>query len=175
MKIANFELPRYKEEWIAWINYFLRKTFYRPPNVKIQRDGKPYLDRWHIIPRNRFFNIYLHHFLQSDHDEALHDHPWCNVSLLLTGGYTEWVPVYAKNTYYYEENIKPIRRSRRGVVFRFGSSAHRIELDRDENGNEIPIWTLFITGPKYREWGFYCKSAWTHWINFDTFGGCSDD
>jgi hypothetical protein len=46
--------------------------------------------RWWVIPRNKFFNIYLHHFLHSDDDRALHDHPWWNVSILLrSGSYVE--------------------------------------------------------------------------------------
>ena len=44
--------------------------------IKPKVIGKNYLSRWHIIPRNRYFNIYLHKFVGSDDDRALHDHPW---------------------------------------------------------------------------------------------------
>ena len=47
--------------------------------------GEDYLSRWHIIPRNRFFNIYLHRFTGSDDDRALHCHPWASVSIKLRG------------------------------------------------------------------------------------------
>ena len=50
---------------------------------------EPYLKRWFILPRNRWFNIYLHHFHRSDDDQALHDHPWASVSILLKGSYIE--------------------------------------------------------------------------------------
>ena len=37
------------------------------------------------------------------------------------------------------------------------SSYHRIELDPD-----ITAWTLFMPGPKQREWGFLVKNKWVH-------------
>ena len=49
----------------------------------------PYLLRWHVIPRNRLLNVYVHKFLRSDDDRALHDHPWWFVSLILRGRYDE--------------------------------------------------------------------------------------
>lgn len=42
-----------------------------------------------------------------------------------------------------------------------GRTAHRIELV------DGPCWTLFITGPRYREWGFHCpEKGWVHWRDF---------
>jgi hypothetical protein len=64
----------------------------RDPDFIIGGQANPYLLRWWIIPRNRFFNIYLHRFLRSDDDRALHDHSWCNVSILLDGAYYEYMP-----------------------------------------------------------------------------------
>jgi hypothetical protein len=63
------------------------------------------MERWHIIPRNRLFNIYLHHFLKSDYDRALHDHPWASLSIILKGEYTEHTPK-AKPKVYRAGNIK---------------------------------------------------------------------
>ena len=34
-------------------------------------DADPYLRRWWLIPRNRIFNVYLHHFMRSDDDRVL--------------------------------------------------------------------------------------------------------
>lgn len=70
----------------------LRIADSRPPDVVIGGEATPYTRRWWVIPRNRWFNVYLHHFLQSDDDRALHDHPWWNASLLLSGSYREHVP-----------------------------------------------------------------------------------
>src|ERR1700710_2371105 len=61
----------------------------RKPDVLIGKQDDTYMRRWWVIPRNRWFNIYLHHFLRSDDDRALHDHPWCNLSILLSGSYLE--------------------------------------------------------------------------------------
>src|SRR5271156_1916144 len=62
----------------------------RPPDFIVGGKEFPYMRRWWIIPRNRVFNIYLHHFLRSDDDRALHDHPSWNISFILEGAYTEW-------------------------------------------------------------------------------------
>lgn len=45
--------------------------------------------RWFLIPKNRFLKIYLHKFMRSDEDRALHDHPWSFLSIILRGGYFE--------------------------------------------------------------------------------------
>lgn len=140
--------------------------FKRPPDVKIQRENRPYLNRWYIIPRNRFFNIYLHHFIKSDYDKFLHDHPWWNLSILLTGDYLEWLPKCFENKYFFDYNLKTIHRKKGSIVLRSGKCAHKIELFKDLKGKDKPVWTLFLTGPKYREWGFFTKSAWIHWEGF---------
>lgn len=53
----------------------------RPPDVVIGGFQNPYLLRWYVIPRNPVFNVYVHLFLRSDDDRALHDHPWANLSV----------------------------------------------------------------------------------------------
>lgn len=117
----------------------------RKPDIEINGD---YLHRWYIIPRNRFFNIYLHKFSGSDDDRALHCHPWYSVSLLLKG---EMI----------EHSFKGVRHIPRFFpIFRTAKFAHRLELVQG------PVWTVFITGPRIREWGFYCPSGWRHWKVF---------
>ena len=61
----------------------------RDPDFVIGPKDAPYLQRWWLIPRNRWFNVYLHHILHSDDDRALHDHMYFNVSVLLRGRYVE--------------------------------------------------------------------------------------
>jgi hypothetical protein len=48
------------------------------------------------------------------------------------------------------------RRIKGDVIFRRGSAMHAI-ADAPE-----PVYTLFITGPRYREWGFLCGDTWIH-------------
>lgn len=107
-----------------------------------------YLYRWHILPKNPIFNIYLHKFGRSDDDRALHDHPWYSVSFLLAG---EMV----------EHSFKGVRHVPRFLpIFRTAKFAHRLELVKG------PVWTIFITGPRLRSWGFYCSSGWRYWKDF---------
>jgi hypothetical protein len=53
-----------------------------------------YMDRLWLRPveAGAPFAARLHHILRSDHDRALHDHPWPNASFVLSGGYWEVVP-----------------------------------------------------------------------------------
>lgn len=142
----------------------------RAPDFVVGGDDDPYLKRWWLIPRNRWFNVYLHHFLRSDDDRALHDHPWWNLSVLLDGRYVEHT-ISAGGI-----NIRSERQAG-DRKFRRAGAAHRIELAAG------PCWTLFITGPRLREWGFHCPRGWVHWRDFTNPGdggrtigrGCGED
>lgn len=120
----------------------------REPDISIGGREDPYLERWFAIPRNRWFNIYVHRFCRSDDDRALHDHPWVNCSVLLEGSYVE------------HTDAGRTERQAGEVKLRTAKAAHRIELT---NGR---CWTLFITGPRVREWGFCCPNGWRHWRDF---------
>lgn len=72
-----------------WAKAYMAK---RPPDFVIGSPDNPYLLRWWVLPRNKVFNIYLHFFMRSDDDRALHDHPWWNASFVLDGGYVEHMP-----------------------------------------------------------------------------------
>lgn len=124
-----------------------RYALRRDPDYVI---GDGYLYRWWLIPRNPIFNIYLHKICADDDDRALHDHPWINISILLNGGYWEHL-----------RGGVAIRRCEGSVVFRMPSTAHRLEMI-----NGLPVWSLFITGPRVREWGFLCPQGWRHWRDF---------
>lgn len=126
----------------------------RPPDFVIGPPNAPYLRRWWIIPRNRWFNIYLHEIRRSDDDRALHDHPWWNVSIILRGCYRE-----IRNGGY-----RKIHRAG-SIVFRRATMAHRLELPI-ENGGVRYCWSLFITGPVIRTWGFHCPKGWVPWREF---------
>ena len=141
--------------------------FRREPDFIIGGNDDPYLLRWYVIPRNRWFNIYLHKFLRDDDDRALHDHPWWSLALILKGSYTQRLP-----------GGKAVHRKPGRLVLRRPEHAHRVELLRRcpvriENGGFhcgdttlVPAWTLFITGPRLRKWGFHCPNGWRHWEEF---------
>lgn len=127
-------------------------------SVMVEREpdyviGNDYLRRWYIVPRNPWANVYLHEFRRSDDDRALHDHPWDNTTLVLYGEYDEITPAGT------------FRRQVGDRVQRLATDAHRIALIDD-----APAVSLFITGPKVREWGFHCPQGWVHWEQFTAPG-----
>lgn len=121
----------------------------RPPDFTILQGDRPYLMRWFVIPHNRFMNVYLHLFVHSDDDRALHDHPWANLSYLLVGTYIE-----------HRLGQDAVARYAGDIVARRATAAHRIEL------TEGAALSLFFTGPKIREWGFWCSWGWRPWKEF---------
>lgn len=143
----------------------------RAPDVVIGGSENPYLKRWWIIPRNRFFNVYLHCFLRSDDDRAHHDHPWLfRLSWLLKNRYIAH-SIKAGGVAVAE------LREPGSVEFCWGASPHRVELQPDDLVGDMaelrPCWTLFITGPRIREWGFHCPKGWVHWKLFTSEDGKS--
>jgi hypothetical protein len=127
----------------------------RPSDFVIGGSQRPYLVRWWLIPRNRLFNVYVHLFLRSDDDRALHDHPWLfNASWLLKGAYVEHA-IAAGGI-----NVRT-ERGKGAFKFRWGGAPHRVEL------HQGACWTLFITGPIVRRWGFHCPDhGWVPWEEF---------
>ena len=126
-----------------------RAAMARKPDFVIGEPVAPYLRRWWIIPRNEQMNVYLHEILRDDDDRALHDHPWANTSYVIEGRYREITP---EGTFIREPG---------DVVMRQATDMHRLELIDGE-----PAVSLFMTGPKVREWGFACPKGWVHWRYF---------
>ena len=126
---------------------------HRKPDLIIAPDKKPYLYRWHIVHQQKFANVYFHIQVASDPERPLHDHPWDNTSVILSGGYDEiWDPLPWLGI-----STDTVRRLRKGdVVHRTAGEAHRLILPPD-----IPYtMSLFTTGPKVREWGFWFPEGW---------------
>ena len=140
----------------------------RPPDVVIGAPGDPYMRRWWLIPRNPILNVYLHEICRDDADVP-HDHPWPSLSFLIRGRLGEWFAVPNGQCH------REIRRWR--PVWRGSRFAHRLVLPGRESA-----WTIFITGPRLREWGFLCPRGWVHWKEFTAPGapgqigrGCGED
>lgn len=120
-----------------------------------RQDNEPYLERYYVFlkDRQRFpFNIFVHKFLKGDPDDV-HDHPWPYATLILRGGYYEWTPDFDAQ----DVKIGETRHWRGPGHFRICSpeSYHRIELK-----SGVTAWTLFMPGPKRREWGFLVNNKW---------------
>jgi hypothetical protein len=125
--------------------------------VMDRQANEPYLERYYIFLKDRKyfpFNVFIHKFLKSDPDDV-HDHPWPYATLILKGGYYEWVPVFDT----LGRKIGEIQHWRSPGHFRICSatSYHRIELDPN-----VECWTMFMPGPQKREWGFLVKNEWIH-------------
>ncbi len=122
-----------------------------------RQSNEPYLERYYVFLKDRKwfpFNIFIHKFLKSDPADV-HDHPWPYASLILKGGYYEWVPQFDSAG----KKIGEIRHWRGAGHFRVCSanSFHRIELDPN-----VECWTMFMPGPQKREWGFLVNNKWIH-------------
>ncbi|MCF8719242.1 hypothetical protein [Nitrospina gracilis] len=123
----------------------------RQADVVIEKD---YLSRWWVF-KSPWLRVYLHKVHRSDRDRALHDHPWHNASLILSGAYEEilWGGSRA---------LGP-----GCLVLRRATFRHRLVVVRG------PVVSLFVTGPKIREWGFWPfiagshgRRRWVHWKDF---------
>lgn len=130
--------------------------------MRIGGADDPYMVRWRLLPRNRWGNIYVHRFLRSDEDRALHDHPWSSVSILLRG--------HLRETFLAEDEsgapvhlCRDIRRF--WPMWRGARFAHRLETSGKG------ALTLFLVGPRQREWGFLCPQGWRHWRRFVDLNG----
>ena len=124
--------------------------------------NEPYLERYYLFLKDRGerfpFNVFLHKFLKSDPDDV-HDHPWPYATLILKGGYYEWLPQFDQQG----RKIGELQVWRGPGHFRISraNSFHRIELDPG-----VTAWTLFMPGIKQRDWGFLVKNKWVQWEQY---------
>lgn len=188
--------------WLWFVDWLIDGTTKREPDfiVGSGAPGGAYLHRWYLTPWRRwshvraehattwwlrllvrlpplqkFFswwpNAYLHLFLRDDDDRALHDHPWHWCSILLFGGYIEHT-IDAGGIH------RRRRRAAPSIKFSGPKRAHRIELlhrsviHPDHDAGRVPCWTLFITGPRLRTWGFHCPER--GWVDFRDFTDPAD-
>ena len=117
----------------------------RLPCRIIDEDGRPYLERYYLgtVLGWRF---YLHRFVGSDPDRALHDHPWTRAfSIILSG-------------WYWEETRSGTRKVRWFNALT-GDTFHRVVLPQTysikRGFSDSWCWTLFFhrTGHQ-KDWGF---------------------
>ena len=91
---------------------------------------------------------YLHKIHLSDNADSLHNHPWrWAFSVILWRGY-------------YEERLTSDLQVKRRRVWPFtinflrGTDYHRLDLVQGR-----PAWTLFVVGPRVKNWGFWDSAA----------------
>lgn len=97
----------------------------------------PYAKRWVLTPIKGGPSFRIHHFMRSDDKRYFHDHPWAFFTFVFKGGYTD------------------VSEHGRDHLHRFSirrrSAYHRHTVEIDPGG----VWTLVITGPYRRKWGFW--------------------
>lgn len=163
---------------------WMRLSIY--PDFIIGGAHDPYINRWYLLPMVPLslrlgaiaagiwlhhpwilvilFNGYLHNIVRSDDDRALHDHPWANLSILLSGWYQEVAPDWEAMAP--GDRVTPTSptithiREAGDIVFRKASDPHRLEILDEE------AWSLFLIGPNTRSWGFLCPDSWRYWKEF---------
>lgn len=144
----------------------------RNPDFEVVRNGGDvYLRRWWVIPRNARFNIYLHNMLRSD-DHILHDHMYWSFSIVLTDGIRERYcldPERRQNIHPKVRDYAPWTRERTfragDLVLRSANMAHQLIVEEGK-----PAWTLFITGPRIKDWRFWCPRGKRHWSKYVALG-----
>lgn len=125
----------------------------------VGRDGTTMMMRYRLI-ETRWGNLYVHHFLRSDADRDLHDHPWNFFSIILTTGYWEELPVDEGMPGWLTRRVW----HRPGTIVRHqADDAHRVDLPHGKT-----TWTLIYVGPKVREWGFHTANGWVRWQDYVT-------
>ena len=149
-------LQKIKDLSLNWLERHDRKRI-----IMDRIDNEPYLERYYVFLKDRKtfpFNIFLHKFLKGDPDDV-HDHPWSYFTIILAGGYYEWIAQFNEDG---TKNCE-VRVWRGPGSFRFGNTHtfHRIELKEG-----VTPWTLFIPGPQRREWGFLVNNNWIHNDNY---------
>jgi hypothetical protein len=105
--------------------------------------------RWAI--ETPWFSLRLHHWIRSDDKRHLHDHPWAFWTFVLKGSYIdvsgdEWTSRYPND---FPADLENVRRFH--LYFRPASHRHYVEVPAGG------CWTLVLTGPKVRYWGFWVR------------------
>lgn len=133
----------------------------RPPDLIINsHHAGEYLWRWHIHTRADLPGQYLHIQTSSDPERPLHDHPWDNMSCILSGGYDE---VSQMQPPHGDVQVREVRAG--DTVFRRAEFAHRLILPES-----IPYTiSLFTMGRRRREWGFWIDGTWHKYTDCLTY------
>lgn len=95
----------------------------------------PYVIRWRL--ETPWGSIRLHHWLASDDPRHKHDHAWSFRTFVIKGGYTDSSPDG-------DEHLK-------APATRWRPATHQHTVFPDPGG----CWTIIVTGPKVRPWGFW--------------------
>lgn len=147
----------------AQSTHYKRPRFWGKVEI-LTPDGKEvYLRRWYLARIPRLFSIRLHHILLPDTDRHPHDHPWPFLSIILWGGYNElWSRAHSMWRGQWSCRFRCVRR------FSFHRSTDLHQIQQFHNGS---TWSLFITGPEGRVWGFETPDGWMNFRDYEQYAG----
>lgn len=138
---------------------------------KLMAGDKPYVERW-MVELKDVGSVRLHHWLCSDDQRAFHDHPWWFCTLVLKGDYYDrspattlaclkcgrtdltWNHLCPEHGWIdlVEKEVDVVDHLTAGSVRR-REARHRHTVIPGPRG----AWTLLVTGPEIRQWGFWVK------------------
>lgn len=128
-----------------------------------------YMDRFWLTPdpkadAEQSISARLHRILRADSDEAMHDHPFDTVTLILAGGYVELVPKDQAQSPTLDNNefVSHLRRPG-DVIFRRATDRHRIIAVAPK---PYESWSMFVCGPWKQDWGFYTPEGKVFWRKY---------
>lgn len=121
---------------------------------RIGSDAKPYMDRY--IAFTPWFTLRAHKIYRGD-GETYHDHPFWFVTFPLAS-YRERACIENPRI---PDFFKEVTQIVRAWNFHFRPAVYRHSIQGRADGLATPFWTLVISGPHERTWGF--------WPNFGTF------
>lgn len=164
--------------------------------IRREDTNEPYLIRRTIVSFGKWFSIKYHQVVKSD-DLCSHNHPWAFLTIILKGGYYEWTPIMQNDKGKIVDHRVAIDgetievKKWHGVgsiMYRPANWIHRLELKQHDfqveniNGNlfiqklDPPIiftaHTLVFTFKVIQEWGFFTKSGWIFWKNYNQKRDC---
>ena len=148
MKLPNWLRDRL-DRWAT------RVVLSRDADFVLADEERIYMLRWHVIPPNPVFSLYVHMLCDSDIGRDMHDHRSATLSVILRGGYLEWVPWNIDTFTAGYRGRRGINRSAGDVVVRGPRAPHILEVDP----SNVAL-TLFATGPTVRRWGFWTDDGW---------------
>lgn len=154
--------------------------------VIVNCDRDPYLLRWYLFKTARV-SCFIHKFIRSDEDRALHDHPWAFLVIPIWRGYIEYSSWKLREVALHRglvfESVKGWTvigepPNQRGVPpsneqmvtikkriwplwstrYRAATYCHRVEIIEDR-----PSWSIFFHFKRERDWGFHPAEGFTLW------------
>lgn len=117
--------------------------------------------------------VRVHEIVAGDDSRAFHDHPWAFLAIGLSGSYIEETP--DPGLVEHDELGAVTHCPLPGIWWnrkrRFTAPFVNVKRATDLHVLDVhdgPVWTLFLTRPKTRSWGFAGPFGWMGWRDFDS-------